>query len=114
SRRYGRCAVDRRRSREGTIRADDIATLVPSAHPSGSRIPDDPAALKAALIDAAHAQGFDVVGVTRPDAIPQAQERLKRFLADGAHGDMGWMATTADRRGDPRALWREARSVVML
>ena len=37
-----------------------------------------------------------------------------RFLADGAHGDMDWMATTAERRGDPRALMAEVRSVIML
>jgi epoxyqueuosine reductase len=55
-----------------------------------------------------------VVGVTRPDAIPQALERLQRFLAEGAHGDMDWMETTAPRRGDPRALWPEVRSVIML
>ena len=63
---------------------------------------------------AARARGFDVVGVTRPDSIPQALERLHRFLADGAHGDMDWMATTAARRGDPRALWPQVRSVIML
>ena len=74
----------------------------------------DPAALKAALADVARAQGFDVIGVTRPDSIPQAQDRLQRFLAEGAHGDMDWMETTAARRGDPRALWPEARSVIML
>jgi epoxyqueuosine reductase len=55
-----------------------------------------------------------VVGVTRPNAIPLARERLARFLADGAHGDMDWMATTAERRGDPHALMPEVRSVVML
>jgi epoxyqueuosine reductase len=74
----------------------------------------NPAALKAALIASARAQGFDVVGVTRPDAIPRAKERLERFLCDGQHGDMDWMARTAERRGDPRALWREVRSIVML
>jgi epoxyqueuosine reductase len=74
----------------------------------------NPAALKAALIASARAQGFDVVGVTRPDAIPRAKERLERFLREGQHGDMDWMARTAERRGDPRALWREVRSIVML
>jgi epoxyqueuosine reductase len=54
------------------------------------------------------------MGIARPDAIPQAQERLLCFLAEGAHGDMDWMATTAQRRGDPRTLWPEARSVIML
>src|SRR5262245_33958418 len=73
-----------------------------------------PAALKSALAEAAHAQGFDVIGVTRPDSIPLALERLRQFLAEGGHGDMDWLETTAPRRGDPRALWPDVRSVIML
>jgi epoxyqueuosine reductase len=52
--------------------------------------------------------------VTRPDAIPQVSERLREFLDAGAHGDMSWMASNAERRADPNALWPEARSIVML
>jgi epoxyqueuosine reductase len=70
--------------------------------------------LKAALAEAARAQGFDAIGVTRPDSIPLALERLQQFLTDGGHGEMDWMETTAARRGDPRALWPEVRSVIML
>ena len=65
-------------------------------------------------MSAARRYGFDTVGVTRPDAIPQAAERLRHFLAEGAHGDMDWMETTAARRGTPRALWPQVRSVIML
>ena len=72
------------------------------------------AALKSALAEAAHMQGFNAVGVTRPDAIPLAAARLREFLSLGAQGDMDWMAAKAERRGDPRALWPQARSVVML
>jgi epoxyqueuosine reductase len=74
----------------------------------------DAATLKIKLIEAAHAHGFDTIGVTRPDAAPEAKARLERFLADGAHGDMIWMETTAERRGDPRALWPDVRSIIML
>ncbi len=70
--------------------------------------------MKAAFTTAAHDLGFDVVGVTLADAIPQALPRLRQFLAEGAHGDMDWMATTAERRGDPRMLWPLVRSVIML
>jgi len=42
------------------------------------------------------------------------KERLARFIADGAHGDMDWLAATADRRSSPLALWPEARAVIML
>jgi epoxyqueuosine reductase len=52
--------------------------------------------------------------VTRPDAAPQAKARLERFLAEGQHGDMAWMERTAERRGDPRALLPQVRSVIML
>jgi epoxyqueuosine reductase len=74
----------------------------------------DPAAIKAELLAQAHAQGFGVVGVTRPDSIAEAKKHLESFLADGAHGEMDWLKTTAERRGDPRVLWSEVRSVVLL
>ncbi len=65
------------------------------------------------LKDEARDKGFDVCRVTRPDAIPQAPERLADFLGQGYHGTMEWMAETADRRADPRVLWGEVRSVVL-
>src|SRR6201982_2398228 len=118
--------MERRRSREDLVRADQVAPVVRS-HPGGDaggnpavedlrrpRFLNDPASLKAALVRAARQYGFDIVGVTRPDAIPQAAERLRHFLAEGAHGDMDWMETTAARRGGPRALWPQVRSVIML
>jgi len=74
----------------------------------------DPAKIKAGLIEAARAHGFDVVGITRPDAAPLSAERLQQFLAEGAHGDMMWLETNAERRGDPLTLWPEVRSVIML
>jgi epoxyqueuosine reductase len=49
-----------------------------------------------------------------PDAIPEAAPRLKEALAAGHHGDMAWMAETAERRGHPNAMWPEGRSVIML
>ncbi|HZS62945.1 MAG TPA: tRNA epoxyqueuosine(34) reductase QueG [Xanthobacteraceae bacterium] len=75
---------------------------------------NDPRGLKTALQRAARDHGFDAVGVTRPDAIPRAPERLAQFLAEGLHGDMDWMQSTQERRGDPHALWAQARSVIML
>lgn len=74
----------------------------------------DPIEIKRALKERAIARGFDVAGVTRPDAVPEAKARLERFLTDGAHGDMVWMATTAERRASPSALWPDVRSVIML
>src|ERR1700721_1822040 len=75
---------------------------------------DDPAALKQALGGQARALGFDALAVTRPDTIPHATDALARFIADGFHGDMDWLAANPARRGDPRTLWRDVRSIVML
>lgn len=70
--------------------------------------------LKERLTAEAKKHGFDVAGIARPDAAPLSKERLRQFLDEGAHGDMIWMETTAERRGDPRVLWPDVRSVVML
>ena len=70
--------------------------------------------IKSALIAQARLRGFDAIGVTRPEAVPEAKARLEQFLADGAHGDMIWLATTAERRGSPLTLWPDVRSVIML
>ncbi|MBB4288077.1 epoxyqueuosine reductase [Rhizobium leguminosarum] len=59
------------------------------------------------------AKGFDLCRITRPDAIPEAKERLGQFIDAGRHGTMDWMVETRDRRGDPRTLWSEVRSVVV-
>ena len=40
--------------------------------------------------------------------------RLAAFLEAGRHGQMGWMENRVEWRGNPAALWPEARSVIML
>ena len=60
------------------------------------------------------AEGFAMMRVCRPDAIPEAAGRLQQYVAAGRHGQMGWMAERMSWRGDPAALWPEARSVIML
>jgi epoxyqueuosine reductase len=70
--------------------------------------------LRGSLISRARAEGFDTIGVTRPDAIGEAGARLGIFLREAMHGDMGWLEAHADRRADPAALWPETRSIIML
>ncbi|MFG1180715.1 tRNA epoxyqueuosine(34) reductase QueG [Xanthobacter sp. V7C-4] len=72
------------------------------------------APLEEIIAGLARTEGFDTVGITRADAIPQAGARLKDWVAGGAHGDMGWMAETLERRADPAVLWPAMRSVIML
>jgi epoxyqueuosine reductase len=46
--------------------------------------------------------------------VPEVAARLQAFVDAGYHGQMGWMADRMHWRGDPAALWSEARSVIML
>lgn len=59
-------------------------------------------------------EGFSACRICRPGDIPEARPRLDAFLAEGRHGQMAWMKERVAWRGDPSALWPEARSVVML
>ena len=80
----------------------------------GSRLLSEPHELRAAIAREAKVLGFDTFGIVAPDAIPQALPRLREFLADGAHGEMAWLAANPERRANPRTLWSEVRSIVML
>jgi len=70
--------------------------------------------LKNALAENSRALGFDCIGVTDPAAIGDAGKHFVEFLASGAHGDMDWLASRPERRTDPRGLWPDVRSVIML
>src|SRR5207245_1519912 len=73
-----------------------------------------PRDLKTALSGEARALGFDCIGVTAPDAIAQVAKHFRDFVESGAHGDMDWLARNPERRTDPRGLWADVHSVIML
>ncbi len=58
--------------------------------------------------------GFSAVGFAGADAAPKSAERLREWLASGAHGDMIWMEETAERRASPVGLWPDVRSIISL
>src|SRR5579885_694799 len=71
-------------------------------------------AVREAIRAQALAQGFDAVGFAPAQLGAAARADLQEFIARGYHGDMGWLAASAERRGDPQILWPEARTVVVL
>jgi len=73
-----------------------------------------PDALRDRLRDKAFALGFDAFGVCEARLGPDARDRLADFLAEGRHGEMGWLAERMEQRANPRMLWPEARSVIAL
>ncbi|HZZ26192.1 MAG TPA: tRNA epoxyqueuosine(34) reductase QueG [Roseiarcus sp.] len=101
------------------VRANEVAPVLP---PASGRAPagnDSERRLRrsrllARLREKARALGFDACRITSAEAPAQARERLAAWLAEGAHGDMGWMAETFERRTDLRRLMPDARSVIML
>lgn len=74
----------------------------------------DPTELKTALANEARALGFDCIGITEPGTIESAGQHFLEFIASGGHGDMDWLAAQPERRVDPRGLWQDVRSVIML
>lgn len=58
-------------------------------------------------------EGFSQVGFARPE-LPEAMGRLQQYVDLERHGQMAWMADRMAWRGDPSALWPEAKSVIML
>ncbi|MHA1518395.1 MAG: tRNA epoxyqueuosine(34) reductase QueG [Alphaproteobacteria bacterium] len=70
--------------------------------------------LRSEITDEAKALGFDAVRFTSAEAPAGTGEALDRFLAEGRQGDMEWLAETAPWRKSPRALWPEAKSVIVL
>ena len=70
--------------------------------------------LKGRLVDQALAEGFAACKVCKPWDVPEVPERLAAFVDAGYHGQMGWMTERMQWRGNPAALWPEARSVIML
>ena len=72
------------------------------------------APLKEALTREALSLGFDAIGVTDPAAIVDAGKHFHAFIEGGGHGDMDWLAASPERRADPRVLWPDVRSIIML
>ncbi len=69
------------------------------------------AALTRRIREQALTLGFTSVGVAPAQASPN-EDFLMRWLAEGHHGEMGYMARGPARRADPRAVLPSARSVL--
>lgn len=70
--------------------------------------------LRDTLIAQAKAEGFSQIGFCRPTDIPHVPEKLASFVDQGLHGEMTWMAERMEWRGNPHALWPEAKTIIML
>jgi epoxyqueuosine reductase len=55
--------------------------------------------------------GFDLCGIARADQHPKLA-KLAEWVAQGRHGEMGYLADSLDERGDVRRTLFSARSVI--
>ena len=73
----------------------------------------DAKALRENLRAEALSLGFDVFGVAPIDADVQA-DYFKKWIADGMHGEMEWMAKDTERRTEATRVLPEARSIIVV
>jgi epoxyqueuosine reductase len=73
----------------------------------------DSRALRQRLAASAKELGFDAFGVA-PVEVDVRADYFKKWIADGMHGDMAWLARDPDRRTDARKVLPEARSLVVV
>ncbi|MEM1377660.1 MAG: tRNA epoxyqueuosine(34) reductase QueG [Pseudomonadota bacterium] len=73
-----------------------------------------PQTAKAGLVSDLKAEGFDAVAITAASSSAERIARLRTYVERGRHGSMSWMAETLERRSDPRILWNDARSMIMV
>jgi epoxyqueuosine reductase len=59
-------------------------------------------------------EGFHKVGIVGAEALTTARERLQAWLKLGFQGEMRWMERDPVQRTDPRLLFPQARSVVVV
>jgi len=62
----------------------------------------------------AHEIGFHKIGIARAETLEMEGERLKKWLADDFHGEMKWMEREPEKRADPRLIFEDAKSVVVV
>jgi epoxyqueuosine reductase len=70
--------------------------------------------IQAGIREQALALGFNTVGFTAPALNAEASRGLQEFIGSGHHGDMRWMEEKVERRADPKTLWPQAQSVIVV
>jgi len=64
--------------------------------------------------DRALFEGFNKVGIVGAQALEAEGRRLSEWLARGFHGEMRWLVRDVHKRIDPREIFPQARSVVVV
>ena len=58
--------------------------------------------------------GFNEFGITDLENFEFNSSRIKEFIKNNYHGDMNWLKEKIEIRSDPRNIWNEAKSAIVL
>lgn len=58
--------------------------------------------------------GFQKIGIVQADVLTNEGGKLRDWLSRGFNGEMKWMEREPEKRSDPRILFPEARSVIVV
>ena len=58
--------------------------------------------------------GFHKIGIVRAEPLNEEGERLKRWLAENHHGEMAWLEREPEKRSNPKLLFAEAKSIIVV
>src|ERR1051326_8493869 len=64
--------------------------------------------------DLAREVGFQKIGIVRAETLTEEGLRLQQWLARGFHGEMKWMEREPSQRSDPRQLFSDAKSIIVV
>jgi epoxyqueuosine reductase len=58
--------------------------------------------------------GFHKIGIVRAEFLAEEGKHLKEWLAENYHGEMQWLEREPEKRADPKLLFPEAKSIVVV
>jgi epoxyqueuosine reductase len=58
--------------------------------------------------------GFHKIGIVPAEALPEEKKYLREWLEKGFHGEMLWIEREPEKRTDPKLLFPEAKSVIVV
>ncbi len=58
--------------------------------------------------------GFHSIGFTKPKINDINQKNYKNFINKGLHGQMSWMARHYEKKINPKKVWNEVKSILVL
>jgi len=59
-------------------------------------------------------EGFDKVGIVRPESLYEEGIKLNEWLSRGYHAEMAWMQRDVQKRIDPREVFPQTLSVIVV